>query len=138
MRRWKRRNTQVDAGTVDRDAGTSSLRTQTISDVHLGHDLDARDKGHADGLGQDHHFLQHPIYPIAHRDSGFARLEMDVASARRDSLSDYVIYEFDYWALCFLLIQPALAVVGLLNYRLNRGFSGPIEELADPVDRRVN
>ena len=57
VRGWQRRDAQVHAGAVDRDPRAPTLRPQAIGDVHLGHDLDARDKGNTDRLGKDHHLF---------------------------------------------------------------------------------
>ena len=138
VRRRQRRDTQVDPSTVDRNASTASLRTQSVGDVHLRHNLDARHEGHANCFGQHQNFLEHAVDPITNGDSGFAGFEMDVAGAGSDPLRHNVIDQLDHGALGLFLIEIALRVVGLFDYRLNRGFCSPVEQLADPVDWRVD
>jgi len=129
---------RVDTRSIDRHASAAALRAQAIGDVHLRHDLDARDERDTDGLGQHHDFLQHPIYAVADGDPALPCLEMDVTRARRDSLGHDVIHELDHRLFGFLLIQLALRRVGFFDDWLQIGLTGAVEQLADTFDRCVN
>jgi len=54
VRRRKRRHAEIDAAPVHGHARAAVLRTQPIGDVHLRHDLDARDERQSRGPRQRH------------------------------------------------------------------------------------
>src|SRR5512133_3627400 len=73
-----------------------TLRPQPVGDVHLRHDLDSRNERNAHRLGQQHRVAKQSVDAIAHCDTIFLRLEMNIAGSLLDSRRDDSIYETHY------------------------------------------
>ena len=63
---------------------------------------------------------------------------MDVTGAGGNSLGDDVIDELDDRTLGLLFVELTLGRFGVLNHRLDRRFSSPIQQLAHTIDGGVD
>jgi len=71
------------------------LRTPPLSDVHLGHDLDAGDERRLQVLWWVHDIAQHAIHAEPDPQVAAVRLDVDVAGALLDRVEDQVVYQAD-------------------------------------------
>ena len=72
------------------------LRAETLGDVQIGHDLDARDdRADSDEAREDHDVLQQAVDAEPHQRRGLVVLDVDVGSAELDGVGDDRVDELD-------------------------------------------
>ena len=73
---------------MDAQPDAAVLRQATLGDVEIGHDLDARDHRRGEPARRRLDFMQHTVDAVAHDQTVFKRLEMDVGRAHFQRVGD--------------------------------------------------
>ena len=75
---------QIKLAAVDGERGAAVLGTPGLGDVHVAHDLDAREHGGLLGARHDHGLLQHPVDAVTDPQPVLLRLQVNVAGLGAD------------------------------------------------------
>ena len=95
VRRREAHGPQVDAPTVDDDAGTPVLGRPPVGDVHLAEDLDAAHDPALQRTGHSHEVTQHAVDAEADAQLATRRLDVEVGRAVMDGPGDDLVDEAD-------------------------------------------
>ena len=88
MVRGNRRHTKVEVLAVDGDLDSSVLRDALFGDLHLRHDLYARDDGLLEALGRRVHFSQGSVDTVTDAELLLHRLDMNIGGLHLDGGRD--------------------------------------------------
>ena len=109
--RGDRRDADVDLVAAAADVDATVLRETALGDVHVGHDLDARDDGGLEPFELRRHgrLVEHAVHAVADAEVVLHRFEMDVRRTLLDRFADDLVDELDDAGFLVNVFQVFLA-----------------------------
>ena len=89
------RHAQINGFAADLRLDTAILRNAPLRDGHVGHDFQALKDGCLQPLGRVLHLVQHAVNAVADAEFLGQRLQMNVRSARLESVHDHGVDQLD-------------------------------------------